>query len=234
MNNLLLGPQRKQACWPEGQGWDCTDFGTVPPGIPAGNCPPPSLVLGRFSKKSQRLSLSAFISRWQTSLENKEGLLGPPQEQRESSEWFPVGQNHSGRQKPYGEPSLRISAALNKSRQIQGQILISAGKLLCFKSAQGCSASGSEQLSPSKLSLQNHFQTSQQTQHECIENSRKGELLNLFLSFIFMDFFFLSEARLPTAANGAVFVTSRGQCLHCTEDRSLSHRGQRSKARSGR
>lgn len=51
-------------------------FCTVPPGIPAGNCPHSHSVSWKiFQKRRTQLCLSAFISRWQTCLENKEGFL---------------------------------------------------------------------------------------------------------------------------------------------------------------
>lgn len=91
MNNLLLGPQSKQTWWPEGQGVTARISAQFPLEFLQGIVPHSFWFLEGFPKKAQQLSLSAFISRWQISLENKEGFLEPPQEQRESSEWFPVG-----------------------------------------------------------------------------------------------------------------------------------------------
>lgn len=123
---------------------------------------PFTVFLGRSSKKAQQLSLTAFISRWQTSLENREGVFrATPRTKRE--QWMV-----SSRAKPLWEAETLWGNAHSESlllwtnsRQIQGQILISAGKLLCCKSAQGCSASGPEKLPHSKLLLQNDFQTLQ-------------------------------------------------------------------------
>lgn len=109
-----------------------------------------------------------------------------------------------------------------------GQILLLAGKLFCFISEQVCSAPRPKQLWP--LLLQNSFKTLEQTQREWNYNLQKKSYWLLHRAWVL----FLSEAGLPNAVNEALFIESWGQCLHLTEDVSLSHRGQRYKSRSGR
>ena len=109
MNNLLPFSQAaNHACSPKklrlvasGTAVPTTHFCRVPFGL-AMNCPY-SLFLGRSSKKAQ-LSLSAFISRWQASLENSRGFLEPSQEQSKQQWMLPSRTDTtSGMQKPYGQ-----------------------------------------------------------------------------------------------------------------------------------
>lgn len=195
---------------------------------------PFTVFLGRSSKKAQQLSLTAFISRWQTSLENREGFLEPPQEQSESNEWFPVGQNHSGKQKPYG-------GMLTQNLCCSGQIPDKFRDKFWFQLGSYSAASqhkvAQHLVLRSCLILSSYFKMIFKLYSKRSMNVFKTHgkwNYRIFPELHFHGFLFLSEARLPTAVNGALFVMSRGQCLHCTEDRSLSHQGQRYKARSGR